>query len=195
MTCLQVKFSLLEQNETVFCAYEKSSNVIKDEGSEVGHSMDETGAITRPEATPGSQETAAFSREFAAQLAAMEAVDVTAEEQEAIASLPSGNALLIVRSGPSQGARFLLDADVTTAGRHPDSDIFLDDVTVSRRHAEFRRTGTEFEVRDLGSMNGTFHEGERIERHGLSDGDEVQVGKYRLTFFASRIDLARSVSA
>jgi pSer/pThr/pTyr-binding forkhead associated (FHA) protein len=80
---------------------------------------------------------------------------------------------------------------MTTAGRHPESDIFLDDVTVSRRHAEFRRNGTQFEVRDVGSMNGTYHEGERMERHDLSDGDEVQVGKYHLTFYASRIDLAR----
>ncbi len=140
---------------------------------------------------PSPEKTATFSQSFVDQVRALEAVDVTAEEQEAIASLPSGNALLIVRRGPSQGSRFLLDADVTTAGRHPNSDIFLDDVTVSRRHAEFRRTGTEFEVRDLASLNGTYYEGERVERHGLSDGDEVQVGKFHLTFFASRVDLAR----
>lgn len=117
---------------------------------------------------------------------------MTPDEQAAIAALPSGSALLIVRRGPNMGARFLLDADITTAGRHPHADIFLDDVTVSRRHAEFRRSGTVFEVRDLGSLNGTYRENERIERSPLSDGDEVQVGKYRLTFFASRVDLARN---
>lgn len=144
-----------------------------------------------PSSHPAPDQTATFSQSFIDQVRALEAVDVTPEEQEAIASLPSGNALLIVRRGPSQGARFLLDADITTAGRHPESDIFLDDVTVSRRHAEFRRTGTTFEVRDLASLNGTYYEGERTERHELRDGDEVQVGKYHLTFFASRIDLAR----
>jgi pSer/pThr/pTyr-binding forkhead associated (FHA) protein len=140
---------------------------------------------------PQPDVTAAFSEAFLQQVKALEAVDVTAEEQAAIAALPSGSALLIVRRGPGLGARFLLDSDITTAGRHPESDIFLDDVTVSRRHAEFRRSGTQFEVSDVGSMNGTYHEGERMERHDLSDGDEVQVGKYHLTFYASRIDLAR----
>jgi len=138
--------------------------------------------------------TATFTSQFVAQLQAIEAVDVTPDEQAAIAALPSGSALLIVRRGPNLGARFLLDADVTTVGRHPNADIFLDDVTVSRRHAEFRRAGSEFEVRDLASLNGTYLENERIERSPLSDGDEVQVGKYRLTFFASRVDLARNSS-
>ena len=103
-------------------------------------------------------------------------------------SLPPGMALLVVRRGPNAGARFLLDHDVTTSGRHPDSDIFLDDVTVSRRHAEFTRVGTAFQVRDLGSLNGTYFDGVRIESALLSDGAEVQVGKFRLTFYASRLD-------
>ena len=114
---------------------------------------------------------------------------ISPEEQEAITALPSGSALLVVRRGPNVGARFLLDADVTTAGRHPDADIFLDDVTVSRRHAEFIRTGTAFQVRDLGSLNGTYFDGVRIESALLTDGAEVQVGKFRLTFYASRLDL------
>ena len=116
-----------------------------------------------PKAQPGSADTTAhFTDEFVAQLAAMEA-GISPEEQEAITALPSGSALLVVRRGPNVGARFLLDADVTTAGRHPDADIFLDDVTVSRRHAEFVRTGTAFQVRDLGSLNGTYFDGVRIE--------------------------------
>lgn len=133
--------------------------------------------------------TIGFSREAAAQLAALDA-DISGEEQEAINALPSGSALLIVRRGPNAGARFLLDADVTTVGRHPDADIFLDDVTVSRRHAEFLRHGTAFEVKDLSSLNGTYFDGVRIDTALLSDGAEVQIGKYRLTFYASRRDLA-----
>ena len=138
---------------------------------------------------PRDDTTATYTNEFAAQLAALDG-DVGAEEQDAIAALPSGSALLIVRRGPNIGARFLLDADVTTVGRHPDADIFLDDVTVSRRHAEFLRHGTAFQVKDLGSLNGTYFDGVRIDTALLSDGAEVQVGKFRLTFYASRLDLA-----
>ena len=97
-------------------------------------------------------------------------------------ALPPGSALLVVKRGPNAGSRFLLDADVTTAGRHPESDIFLDDVTVSRRHAEFAREGGGFVVRDVGSLNGTYLNRERIDAAGLAGGDEVQIGKYRLVF-------------
>jgi len=97
---------------------------------------------------------------------------------------PAGTALLVVKRGPNAGSRFLLDADVTTAGRHPESDIFLDDVTVSRRHAEFVREGGGFVVRDVGSLNGTYLGRERIESVALAGGDEVQIGKYRLVFLA-----------
>jgi pSer/pThr/pTyr-binding forkhead associated (FHA) protein len=135
-----------------------------------------------------------FTAGFAAQVAALDG-DVTIEEQEAIAALPSGSALLVVRRGPNVGARFLLDADMTTVGRHPDADIFLDDVTVSRRHAEFLRSGRNFDVRDLGSLNGTYLDGNRIlDTVRLGDGAEVQVGKFRLTFYASRVDLAHVAS-
>ncbi|HEX4400915.1 MAG TPA: FHA domain-containing protein [Galbitalea sp.] len=130
-----------------------------------------------------------FTGGFAAQVAALDN-DVTAEEHDAIAALPSGSALLVVRRGPNVGARFLLDADLTTVGRHPEADIFLDDVTVSRRHAEFLRSGRSFEVKDLGSLNGTYLDGNRIDGTAqLLDGAEVQVGKFRLTFYASRVDL------
>ena len=131
--------------------------------------------------------------EFEAQLAALEG-EVSPEEKQAIAALPSGSALLVVRRGPNTGARFLLDSDVTTAGRHPDADIFLDDVTVSRRHSQFVRHGTAFEIKDLGSLNGTYFDGARIDTALLSDGAEVQVGKFRLTFYASRADLAHRAS-
>lgn len=144
-------------------------------------------------ATGNVDTTMTFSQEFAATLAALDA-NVTAEEQDAISALPSGSALLIVRRGPNSGARFLLDADVTTVGRHPNADIFLDDVTVSRRHAEFLRSGRTFQVKDLGSLNGTYFDGERIDQAVLTDGSEVQVGKFRLTFYASRLDLVKLAS-
>lgn len=139
--------------------------------------------------TRGDDTTAHFGEDFDAQIAAMDG-ELSAEEQEAIASLPSGSALLIVRRGPNIGARFLLDSDSTTAGRHPEADIFLDDVTVSRRHTDFLRHGSAFELKDLGSLNGTYFDGVRIENALLTDGAEVQIGKFRLTFYASRADLA-----
>jgi len=158
--------------------------------------MDDAGEGT-PAARPGepgpqlpagasNETTAHYAEEFAAQLASLEA---SSDEEAAVAALPSGSALLVVRRGPNVGARFLLDADSTIAGRHPDADIFLDDVTVSRQHAEFLREGTSFIVQDLGSLNGTYYDGMRIEQATLSDGAEVQVGKFRLTFYASRVDL------
>jgi hypothetical protein len=109
-----------------------------------------------------------------------------AEAAAASEALPAGTALLLVKRGPNAGSRFLLDSDLTTVGRHPGSDIFLDDVTVSRRHAEFYRHAGGFTVRDVGSLNGTYVNRERIEEADLSDGDEVQVGKFRLTFLATR---------
>ena len=92
-------------------------------------------------------------------------------------ALPPGSALLLVMRGPNAGSRFRLDGELTTAGRHPDSDIFLDDVTVSRRHAQFSRLdGGGFSVRDIGSLNGTYVNRERIEEILLSSGEEVQIG-------------------
>ncbi|MFJ8828137.1 FHA domain-containing protein [Streptomyces sp. NPDC102467] len=109
------------------------------------------------------------------------------EAQAAVDALPLGSALLVVRRGPNSGSRFLLDGDLTTAGRHPQSDIFLDDVTVSRRHVEFRRQQDgSFTVSDVGSLNGTYVNRERIDSVTLNNGDEVQIGKYRLVFYASQ---------
>ena len=101
-----------------------------------------------------------------------------------VEGLPVGSALLVVKRGPNAGSRFLLDQATTSAGRHPDSDIFLDDVTVSRRHAEFRLETSEFQVVDVGSLNGTYVNRERVEAATLSNGDEVQIGKFRLVFVA-----------
>lgn len=98
--------------------------------------------------------------------------------------VPHGTGILVVKRGPNAGSRFALEADVTRAGRHPESDIFLDDITVSRRHAEFASQGAGFVVRDVGSLNGTYLNRERIEQAELSSGDEVQIGKFKLVFIA-----------
>ena len=107
------------------------------------------------------------------------------DEHAAVAALPPTSALLLMQRGPSAGARFLLDADRTSAGRSPDADIFLDDVTVSRKHAEFVRDGDGFVVRDVGSLNGTYVNRTRIDRAVLRPNDEVQIGKFRMTFHPS----------
>ena len=109
---------------------------------------------------------------------------LTAADTAAIDALPVQSALLVVQRGPNAGARFLLDAERTTAGRRPDSDIFLDDVTVSRKHAEFRRVEGGFEVVDAGSLNGTYVNQDRVDAVRLRNGSEVRIGKFRLTFYA-----------
>lgn len=106
------------------------------------------------------------------------------EDRAAIAALPKNSALLVAHTGPNQGARFLLDQDEAAAGRHPDADIFLDDVTVSRRHVRFTREGTGFRITDMGSLNGTYVNNDRVDTYVLRAGDEVQIGKFRLTFYS-----------
>ena len=112
-------------------------------------------------------------------------VSLSKADQATVDALRAGTALLVVLRGPNTGARFLLDDDEVASGRHPDSDIFLDDVTVSRQHAVFRREGDTFVVRDVGSLNGTYVNRERIDEVALQTGDEVQIGKFKLTFFAA----------
>ena len=91
-----------------------------------------------------------------------------------------GKGVLIVKRGPNAGSKYWLDADVTQIGRHPESDIFLDDITVSRRHAEIRRGAEGFSLHDVGSLNGTYVNRERVEGAELRSGDEVQIGKFKL---------------
>ncbi len=91
--------------------------------------------------------------------------------------------VLFVQRGTKAGSRYALDTDIITAGRHPDSGIFLDDVTVSRRHAELSVRDGNYTVRDLGSLNGTYVNRERIDEVALHDGDELQIGKFKLFFF------------
>lgn len=113
-----------------------------------------------------------------------------AELEESIAlsldELTPGSAILVVLRGPNAGSRYRIDAEVTMAGRHPDSEIFLDDVTVSRRHAEIIRGPQGFRVRDTGSLNGTYVNRDRVEEASLSNGDELQIGRFRLAFYAGR---------
>lgn len=118
--------------------------------------------------------------------APVEAAGEVADEELTVSlgDFPATMAMVIVKRGPNAGSRFLLDADVIRAGRHPDSDIFLDDITVSRRHAEIARAGAGYVVRDAGSLNGTYLNRERIEEAVLSNGDELQIGKFKLVFFS-----------
>lgn len=113
------------------------------------------------------------------------AAGLSPDELAAVQALPPTSALLVMQRGPSAGARFLLDSERTTAGRSTGADIFLDDVTVSRKHAEFVREGVVFWVRDVGSLNGTYVNRQRIDQVALHAGDEVQIGKFRMTFHPS----------
>jgi len=134
------------------------------------------GALIEPDA--GEETTITFAP-----------VDGTGEivDEELTVSLgdSSSTAMLVVKRGPNAGSKFALDTEVTGAGRHPDSDIFLDDITVSRRHAEVVRRPSGYIVRDAGSLNGTYLNRERIEDETpLANGDELQIGKFKLVFFA-----------
>jgi pSer/pThr/pTyr-binding forkhead associated (FHA) protein len=100
-----------------------------------------------------------------------------------VGELPLEIGVLIVRAGAQAGARFSLDETSTKLGRHPDSEISLDDITVSRRHAEIERTADGYVASDAGSLNGTYVNQERIDRMLLRHGDELQIGKFRLVFF------------
>jgi len=112
--------------------------------------------------------------------------DAGGEEEVAVGldDLPEGTGVLVVKRGPGAGSRFVLDSEEVSAGRHPDSDIFLDDVTVSRRHASIVRGADGYRVRDAGSLNGTYLNRERIEEAKLANGDELQIGRFKLVFVA-----------
>ena len=137
-----------------------------------------------PQADPTSTQT--FGAVDAPVVVSGAAVALTAQDRAAVAGLAPRTALLVVSSGPSVGARFLLDSDTTTVGRHPRADIFLDDVTVSRKHAVFvLLPDGGFMVRDSGSLNGTYVNRQRVEEARLASGDEVQIGRYRMGYFCA----------
>jgi pSer/pThr/pTyr-binding forkhead associated (FHA) protein len=132
--------------------------------------------IGEPAAAPPESSTATYRIDETGELVPVELEDVVAQ---------GGGAALVVRAGGGRvGESFTLDGDRMTIGRRPDSDVFLDDVTVSRDHALIVRRGDEYHLDDLGSLNGTYVNRRRIESHHLADGDELQVGKYKLTFLS-----------
>ncbi|GAA4727216.1 FHA domain-containing protein [Isoptericola chiayiensis] len=146
--------------------------------------------MTDPRALPpreaGVDTTAHLGRVAASGEEQTPRIPLTAEEAAAVSALPRHSALLVVQYGSGAvGERFLLDQDRTVAGRSERADIFLDDVTVSRKHAEFQRDGDRFVVRDIGSLNGTYVNRDRIDAVVLHTGDEVQIGKFRMSFHAS----------
>ena len=161
--------------------------------SQCGHRLEASTPAPAPADAPGgeSQSETTTTITFgglaspAAESEHREADSLNDSDAAAVDALPPGSALLVVQRGPSAGSRFLLDTEVVSAGRHPESEIFLDDVTVSRRHAEFRRTAEGYVVADVGSLNGTYVNRDRIDEVALQGGDEVQIGKYRLVYFAS----------
>ncbi|MBV9513614.1 MAG: FHA domain-containing protein [Mycobacteriaceae bacterium] len=128
--------------------------------------------------------TAAFPAHLVGELDAPAAATVT-PHISAVEARPSGAALLVVKRGPNAGSRYPLHQAVTAAGRHPRSDIFLDDITVSRRHAEFRLDNGQFRVEDVGSLNGIYVNRDRVEWSELVNGDEIQIGKFRLLFITA----------
>ncbi|MGH9223861.1 MAG: FHA domain-containing protein [Acidimicrobiales bacterium] len=128
---------------------------------------------------PGQDETTVT-------FAPVEAAGEVGEEELTVSlgDVPATMAMVVVKRGPNAGSKFVLEGDVTAAGRHPDSDIFLDDITVSRRHAEIVRGDSGYLVKDAGSLNGTYLNRERIEEAALRNGDELQIGKFKLVFFS-----------
>jgi len=112
----------------------------------------------------------------------------TSEEDPSVTlvEIPHGSGVLVVTRGSNMGARYLLRHNVTRAGRHPESDIFLDDITVSRRHVEITHVdGATFTIRDVGSLNGTYVNRESIDEATLLPGDEVQIGKFKLVYLVA----------
>ena len=146
-------------------------------------SMDDVTSMAEPMST-SRMDAISVGGSFTPGSAALRGLD--ADDLAAIHALPPTSALLIARRGPNMGARFLLNAPSVSAGRHVKSDIFLDDVTVSRRHAVFERVDHGYVVKDRGSLNGTYVNGELVEECPLHTNDEVRIGKYQFTYFASQ---------
>lgn len=125
---------------------------------------------------------AAEPEETTLTLSAVEAADVEDDLAAYLDELPPGTGLLVVRHGPNAGSSYRLEGDRTSAGRHPDSEIFLDDITVSRRHAVIERRADGYHLLDAGSLNGTYVNRERVDERLLHHGDELQIGRFRLSF-------------
>jgi len=146
------------------------SNFCSSCGHALGHAAEEPTTITFQPIDPG---------------------DPAEEQVVTIPDMPDGAGMLWVKRGPNAGSKYGLDSDTVLAGRHPDSDIFLDDITVSRRHAEFLRDADGYRVRDVGSLNGTYLNRDRIDEAPLANGDEVQIGKFKLVFLSAGSELGQ----
>lgn len=155
---------------------------VSDEGTATGQTSPSSGA--EPRVSTGDT-----TRTIPPVVVETDVEGLSAEDEAAVNALPSGSALLIVQRGPNAGSRFLLNTDQVSAGRHQDSDIFLDDISVSRRHATFTRTPDGTMLTDRGSLNGTYVNRDLVDSTLLRHGDEVQIGKFRLIFFASPQDV------
>ena len=141
-------------------------------GTSLGEDQDTTTATFGPGDTADTAETGE-----------PDAAETPVPEVEVdLSDVPVGTGVLVVTRGEAAGSRILLDLANTSAGRHPKSDIFLDDVTVSRNHALLVRRKDGLYIDDLGSLNGTYVNRRRIESHQLEDGDEIQIGKYKLSY-------------
>jgi pSer/pThr/pTyr-binding forkhead associated (FHA) protein len=140
----------------------------------------------QPSPAEDVQRTGDTTRSLPAVPEEREAGGLSTDEEAAVSALPAGSALLIVRRGADAGSRFLLDTETTTVGRSQDADILLDDISVSRRHAVFNRTEAGVVVKDVGSLNGTYVNRKMVDEQLLQPGDEVQIGKFRLVFYAAR---------
>lgn len=110
---------------------------------------------------------------------------LTQEDLQTISRLADDTALLIATRGALSGSRYLLDEDEVTVGRDPRADILLDDSTVSRQHAVFRRENGVYTVIDAGSLNGTYVNRQRVDKATLKNGDEIMIGKFRLIYFTN----------
>jgi hypothetical protein len=153
-----------EGKQTVFCT--RCGHPNRDDArfcAECGAALQDDSTVTLTPVEPEDEDTAEFPF----------------PEDE----LEPGQALLQVKRGPNAGSTFLLDADATSVGRNTESAVFLDDITVSRSHATFERRDGEWFVRDAGSLNGTYVNGEQVDETKLATGDQVQIGRFRLTFF------------
>lgn len=159
----------------VFCINCGRLNVVDRER----HCADCGARLTAPEAVEKTTRMFAAPSSLAAE---QDKRTLPAQAIAALKSLPPGVGLLVCTDGPAVFDRYPVASEVTTAGRHPDSDILLDDNTVSLRHAEFRRTGHTVAVRDLGSRSGTYVNRERVEEKVLAPRDEICIGAFRLTF-------------
>jgi hypothetical protein len=107
------------------------------------------------------------------------------EDVPSLDELQPGQGLLVIKGGPVSGSTVLIEKDITVCGRSPDTDIFLDDITVSRRHAEVLRDGTKFSIKDAGSLNGTYVNRHRVDAAALTSGDELQIGRFKLVFYTA----------